>query len=526
MSDMNIDDWGIDDIEELIGVNQTSTYEEIISATKQLINRARAQGNDEYVKFIANAAEKLINNYSNENVNQYNIDHEENDEDDNNTITDETIMNQKQYFDDDDKNQSNKVTDRNNKVKLFDDDTHFQMKKKRLGVNQSYEVPVVQGTINPMQKNVLTKTVVINSNYRPILFPYANSDLNKPSFNTDFTVTLSETLHNVVSIELYSIQIPRTWYNIDSYTGNNSFSIYNSTNFTEKFIITIPSGNYNEDFSNVSNFEKLINGKILEKIPSGELSLKWDSASKYRFYFNNTDLSNNYTIEFYNPKGFIDSSGNGASCTTTSYPNNSLGWTLGFRTTPDEDNIVYIDVEKAQSNLNPSREYAEAYPKMFGSHNAFIVLDDFNKNRQSRGVVGASDITTKISIPTYASNDNVGCDSSTNKPSYLKTAPRRLTQAQLYTINSIVDDREQMRFRTPAPTTNDVLAVIPLTSNVEYGQMILRYGVDLSVNKRVYFGPVDIDRLHVKLLDDNGIPINLNGSDWSFSFNVNYLYQY
>jgi hypothetical protein len=510
--DMNIDEWNIDDIEELIGVTQYSTYDDIISASKQLINRAKVQGNIDYVKFIANAAEKLINNYSNENVNQYNID-EENDEDDNNTITDETIINQKQYFDDDDKNQSDKVTNRNNQVKIFDDDTHFQMKQKRLGINQSYDVPVVQGTINPMQQNVLTKTVVINSKYRPILFPYADSDLNKPSFNTDFTVTLSETLHNVVSIELYSIQIPRTWYNIDSYTGNNCFAIYINEDNTP-YIITIPSGNYPDDFD---TFSTIITGKILEKIPSVDLSLQWEGINEYRFYFENTDPSNNYTIEFYNPTGFKDSSGNSASCRTTSYQNNSLGWTLGFRTTPDEKNIVSIEVK--------TTTYAQAYPEMFGSHNAFIVVDDFNKNRQSRGVVGASDITTKLSIPTYASNDNVGCDIS-NNISYLKTVPRRLTQAQLFTINSIVDDRHQTRFRTPAPTTNDVLAVIPLTSEVEQGRRIVRYGNDLSVNKRVYFGPVDIDRVHVKLLDDNGIPINLNGSDWSFTLNVNYLYQY
>ena len=513
--DINIDDWNIDDIEELIGVTQSSTYDDIISASKQLINRARAQGNDEYVKFIANAAEKLLKNYSNENVNQYNIDHEENDEDDNNTITDETIINQKQYFDDDDKNQSDKVTNRNNQVKIFDDNTHFQMKQKRLGINQSYDVPVVQGTINPMQQNVLTKTVVINSKYRPILFPYADSDLNKPSFNTDFTVTLSETLHNVVSIELYSIQIPRTWYNIDSYTGNNCFAIYKNEDNTP-FIITIPPGNYPDDFNTFSVF---ITKKILEKIPIGNLSLKWDGTNEYRFNFENTHPSDNYTIEFYNPTGFKDSSSNCASCKTTSYQNNSLGWTLGFRTTPNEDNIVSIEVKSEDT------AYAQAYPEMFGSHNAFIVVDDFNKNRQSRGVVGATDITTKLSIPTYASNDNVGCDNS-NNISYFKTAPRRLTQAQLFTINSIVDDRHSTRFRTPAPTTNDVLAVIPLTSEVEQGRRIVRYGKDLSVNKRVYFGPVDIDRLHVKLLDDNGIPINLNGSDWSFTFNVNYLYQY
>jgi hypothetical protein len=44
--------------------------------------------------------------------------------------------------------------------------------------------------------------------------------------------------------------------------------------------------------------------------------------------------------------------------------------------------------------------------------------------------------------------------------------------------------------------------------------------------KRNYFGPTTIKRFKVELLDDKGINIDLNGSDWSFSLNVEKLRKY
>ena len=46
------------------------------------------------------------------------------------------------------------------------------------------------------------------------------------------------------------------------------------------------------------------------------------------------------------------------------------------------------------------------------------------------------------------------------------------------------------------------------------------------MNKREYFGPVDILRMKVELLDDKGNYVNLHHSDWSFSILVDELYQY
>jgi hypothetical protein len=485
----DIQNWSVEDLVDLFGVSQTATESEIDKSAGILISKASASGNNELVTFLKKAVRVVKEHVL--------------------SLADEWTQNQ--YLTQSNKTQSEKVTNRVNQIQIFDGENgHYQMKRNRLGVNQTYQVPVVQGTINPTQQNILKKTVIIDSQYRPNLFPYTGTDLNAASFTSDFTVTLSETLNDVVSMELYSVQIPRTWYNIDNFRGNNCLMVSHTTTST---LVGVEPGNYDV------NTLKTAVTTALAGVPPVTVSLEYD-ASKSRYYFKNSSLMD-AIITFYMPTGWsatvISGASCAASCTTLGFPNNSLGWTLGFRTSPDVDNVIKITVSSGGG-----KTYAEAAPSLYGPQYALLVVDDFNKNRQTKNVVGVADRTTKLAIPQYADPANLDCDAN-NNPVFLKTAPRRLTQAQLFTINSIVEDRERRRYRSPAPTTNDVLAMIPLTGETE---MIVRYGTDLAINKRVYFGPVDIERLHIQLLDDKGNPFNLNGVDWSFSFNVEYLYQY
>jgi hypothetical protein len=47
----------------------------------------------------------------------------------------------------------------------------------------------------------------------------------------------------------------------------------------------------------------------------------------------------------------------------------------------------------------------------------------------------------------------------------------------------------------------------------------------LTNQQRVYFGPVNISRLSIQLINDRGDIVDLNGADWSFSFIFEQLYQ-
>ena len=43
-------------------------------------------------------------------------------------------------------------------------------------------------------------------------------------------------------------------------------------------------------------------------------------------------------------------------------------------------------------------------------------------------------------------------------------------------------------------------------------------------SKRTYFGPVNIKKLHIKLLDELGRKVDLNNRDFSFGIEIEQLY--
>ena len=113
-------------------------------------------------------------------------------------------------------------------------------------------------------------------------------------------------------------------------------------------------------------------------------------------------------------------------------------------------------------------------------------------------------------------------------PTVKPSAPRVLTQSQIYTINEIIKNNENnTNFRSKAPTSNDVFAILPVKSSGENaGTLLVEFSGSLQENKRTYFGPVNIDRMHIKLLDDKGNILNMNGGDWCVTIICECLYQY
>jgi tetratricopeptide (TPR) repeat protein len=117
----------------------------------------------------------------------------------------------------------------------------------------------------------------------------------------------------------------------------------------------------------------------------------------------------------------------------------------------------------------------------------------------------------------------------TNTQIVLPSAPRTLTNAQLYTINSINNNNNNLtNYLAKAPTSSDILAIIPVktSAGVPTGSLLVEFSGSLQDSVRTYFGPVNIERMAVKLLDDKGNILNLNGNDWCVSLIAECLYQY
>jgi hypothetical protein len=105
-----------------------------------------------------------------------------------------------------------------------------------------------------------------------------------------------------------------------------------------------------------------------------------------------------------------------------------------------------------------------------------------------------------------------------------------LTQKQTYVIQEIINKKKEsqkplVKF-SKGPYVQDIFGFIPIkTSGVAIGSSIIDYSGPLQNQQRVYFGPVNIRRMSIQLLNDKGDIVDLNGANWSFSFSCEQLYQ-
>jgi hypothetical protein len=260
-------------------------------------------------------------------------------------------------------------------------------------------------------------------------------------------------------------------------------------------------------------------------------------------------------ILFFDFTGVLQCTNNCVS-KTQRYLNNTLGWIMGYK-------MPYINV---QADGNP----APAILDLNGTKYLILSIDDYNQNHVNNNVVSISQYSNVLRVPSYYSEDIpqtcvsaqqgsnvqqlidgvtvksivdvqstnplngllIGAKYATNYSNIqqiVPSAPRTLTQAQIYTINEIKKNRiNNMNYLSKAPTTADILAILPVKTSVGVptGSLLVEFSGSLQENNRVYFGPVDIDRMSIKLLDDKGNILNLNGNDWCVTLICECLYQY
>ena len=403
-----------------------------------------------------------------------------------------------------------------------------------IGVRDSYPVSIKQDVLNPNLKNTITRFVNLDSQFRSYTSGIESS-------SSEYTLDLSDMLRDVLSIRLYSYQIPFSWYSIKD--ENNCFWLLSSSNVL--YTIKITPGNYTPD-EIVSILNKQL-GLILD--PSNHVFTSYNNnngkltldLSGCKIKTTGLDISK---VIFYD----IDDKYNTYQ---RSYMNITLGWMLGFRVAELNITTTFVGEANAIIDLN-------------GTKYLVLAIDDFNQNHVNNTLVSITQVASDLKMPSYYSTDlptyisnqvnevslsetngllvagkyntknvrnanviynsNFFNDSSGNRP----LITRSLTQSQIYTINEINKNRSRnTNYLLKAPTNADILAVIPIkTSGVSTGKMLVDVTGPLQDNLRTYFGPVNIDRMCVRLLDDKGNVLNMNGSDWCVTLICECLYQY
>jgi hypothetical protein len=392
----------------------------------------------------------------------------------------------------------------------------------------------VKGTINPLIKNTYSTFINIDSKYRQ----YSGSGSNS---NTDFTLDLSEPLKNLLSLQLYSYQIPFSWYTINTKMGNTCFWIEDpSTNIT--VTVTIDSGNYTPTSLTTELTTKIGAAGFTFTTPPFTYN---QNQGKIIFnlyggtYTNGTDsftITENTKIIFFDFSFTLDCSF--ANCGGTNLPNyinQTLGWILGFRTS-------YI-------NVNSSGNTPTSLLDLNGPRYLILIIDDYNNNHLNNNLISITEYDNNLKLPSYydtslpysckepnnkLNNNNIDSFISnklnithTKTQNILPSVPRYLTQSQIYTINEIIkNNKSNSQYFPKAPTNSDVFAIIPIKTSNNIGNIITEFSGSLQSNERIYYGPVDISRLRIQLCDDAGNTLDLNDVNWSFTMIAKCLYEY
>jgi len=338
----------------------------------------------------------------------------------------------------------------------------------------------VEGKMNPIEKRSTTKTICIDTLFRP--------NFNKTKA-TDFTYVLPMPINKVVSMQMTSLEIPNMWNSFSEINHSNTFKIdlFNVNDGSGNIIpktsttIIIPPGNYmSSDFQKVMNniFQSegtpglnfinlevsiqtntIIRANILEydnnsRIVTQSLVLGYELAGQYPY-----DPSG----EYYSPNFYFD--------LHFEIPNQKVyktaGWMMGFRQPSYSSRFLSFISDSEQGRRTEFKNYLKS-ESSYGStidNYLFLEVTDFHNNYPTDLIV------------------------STNETSYLG---------------------------------NNILARIVLLSGAN--TTVWNNAGDLIFKKREYFGPVRLEKLHIRILNRFGDVLDLRGNDFSLVLEIKQLY--
>jgi len=331
-----------------------------------------------------------------------------------------------------------------------------------------------------MNVNTVTKNISIDTLFR---------DNYYDTLSTDFSFNFPEPIEKVVSMRISAMELPNIWPAFSEKYNTNSFiiRIYNFIDPTDatfinerEFVIDIPSGNYTSlNFINMINSYFLNNGNGLQYLFCNidEITTK----TVFRAYNilndgpnggNGIDPYYNGDVnKFYSPTFFfsLDFSNDGDN-TKPIYQ--KTGWMLGFR--HEYYMVTYSDIYIGVANPN--------------QNNLLITFNGYIASESSYG----SSVYPYIYLDVDEYQSNTRADS-------------------LYHFIG----NEQFKY------DNNILARISISSS--QNTILIDNGSDRIFKQRNYIGPITIEKLHIRLLNRFGIPIELLNNDYSFILELTYL---
>jgi hypothetical protein len=223
-----------------------------------------------------------------------------------------------------------------------------------------------------------------------------------------------------------------------------------------------------------------------------------------------------YTSESANSV-FAAATGNTASTgALNSSRYSTIGWTLGFR----EANEYFV-------SLTTNYIVGETTYMSNAFNSLTLVITDYVQNTASQSVVTVQPQDTSVARPSYADYvdtvaactiNETGATTSSELAIRSRDATNPyLTHAQLVAANQVSSTATRaVTGRTNEAYSKDAFAIIPLSGldSATTSSVFSDYGRSLQVQERVYFGPVNLIKLSLRLVTSNGDVLDLNNADW------------
>jgi hypothetical protein len=349
-----------------------------------------------------------------------------------------------------------------------------------LSPHQSLQSTIIPpNEINGYNYKTTTSIYVFNTTARHDYFT---------SISTDSTFILPIKWKDVISISLVAANIPNVMFAFSNDMGTNQIFIREDVTGIEGIVI-LPEGNYVGYDGSLSSY---IGGVSFADTLEYEINTQLSTASRFKVNISQTT-------------GFTT-----ITNTTNTFSINTIKKTENFRCNPYvneiiNDHVLLVKNEKSVKNTKNCNEY---------------ILKDIN-------VVDKSQIKPSIYFQTlgylmgfrdinYSGNNSYTSESIFNNiySSYLYLILEDYTGAQQSSNtfgilkNGILD--------------RNILGVIPITSSIS--KITFDSNANFIYKKREYFGPVDISKISVKLINQLGEIVNLHETDYNFSIQVTTIY--
>jgi len=362
------------------------------------------------------------------------------------------------------------------------------------------------GVLNPIAISTIKRALNVDTRFRSNYYT---------TRSTDFVFNIPYKFENVTSMSVATYELPLTYYAISQQYENNCIVFQwegtpagypNVPAFDMQYTLLIPDGNYHASFQNGNDtpIETAINGilKGTELVKHTGLAFSVDRTSGRSIFACNSAIDsagyplphdNGSTVRVnyigamrivFNVKAKIDRTANSATRGITdfssSFQNDTrplpyfLGWQLGFRTAMYE---MYGGIDASgnmgmdpSGNRAPQAAVSEGICLITGPNYVFLCIDDYNNNVNNY----------------YAS----AFGSSTIAPNIIA--------------------RLNIKQQIGSAGVFNVISGESLSTSLTYS--------------REYFGPVDIQRIRITLVDDFGRVLDLNNMDWSFALMFECVY--